>query len=395
MSYFRKDSLKVAIDLTALLPEATGVDHYMKRLVLTLPKIDDGNQYTIFVNYEDRHLYDGVLPSNFLVLPFCLRARAVRLLFQQVVLPAVAGSWGADVVHSPSFIMPLFKGRQRHVLTIHDMTFFSLPDCHIALRRNALFRCAVLESIRRANIVVVPSHATRQAILDVMPQFYPQHIRVIPNGIGDEFRLLPIEGVRDAISRLQLPPSYILYVGTIEPRKNLERLVESYRRLMIKGEIDEHLVLAGRLGWGYKDLLVQLANTELQGKVHLTGYISQDDLPWVYAGARLFVYPSIAEGFGFPPLEAMACGVPTVSSLSSSLAENLQGAAELVPPDDAEALTGAMRQLLNDEGRRAKCREEGLARAAKFRWEETARHTLDSYLEAACMGESQARDSRR
>lgn len=385
--------MRIAIDLTALLPEPTGVDNYMKSLVLGLGKVDDISQYRIFVNYEDRHLFHGRLPGNFTVTPVCFRPRLVRLLFQQVVLPAAAGIWGAAVVHSPSFIMPVYRGTPRHILTVHDLTFFTLPHCHIPLRRNALYRRAVLESIRRADLVVVPSLATQQAILDVMPQFNPQRIRVIPYGIGDEFRPLPQDGVRNALSRLQLPPSYILYVGTIEPRKNLERLVESYRRLMIKGEIDEHLVLAGRLGWGYKDLLAQLADPELQGKVHLTGYILQDDLPWVYAGARLFVYPSIAEGFGFPPLEAMACGVPTISSLSSSLAENLQGAAELVPPDDEEALTTAMRHLLHDEVRRVKYRQEGLARAAKFRWEETARHTLDCYREVACAGDSPARHS--
>ena len=384
--------MKVAIDLTALLPEPTGVDNYMTSLVLGLGKVDDISRYKIFVNYEDRRLFHDRLPGNFTVVPLCFRPRPVRLLFQQVGLPAAAGAWGADVVHSPSFITPMFRGRSRHVLTVHDMTFFSLPGCHIPLRRSAPYRRAVLESIRRADIVIVPSNATRQAILEVMPQFNPQRIRVIPHGVGEEFRPLPEDGVRN-VSRLQLPPSYILYVGTIEPRKNLQRLVESYRKLRIKESIDEHLVLAGRLGWGYKELLAQLDDPALRETVHLIGYVSQSDLPSIYAHARLFVYPSIAEGFGFPPLEAMACGVPTISSASSSLAENLQGAAELIPSDDGEALTEAMSQLLHDEARRAKYREEGLARAAKFRWEETARHTLDCYREVVRAGESSARRS--
>ena len=382
--------MRIAIDLTSLLPQPTGVDNYLKQLVLHLCKVDHENQYLILINYEDRHVFQGMLPHNFTRVALCLRPRPVRLLFQQIALPVAAIGWNADVVHSPSFIMPLYRGGQRHVVTIHDMTFFSLPQCHITLRRSSFYKRAVLSSIRRAHMVIAPSYATKQHILDVIPDLAPDHIRVIPQGIGEEFRVYPQAEVRRELSRLCLPSLYILYVGTIEPRKNLQRLVESYRTLVIREGLSEHLVLAGRLGWGYGALMQQLDCPELRGKVHLLGYVTQSDLPWLYAGARLFVYPSLQEGFGFPPLEAMACGVPTISSLSSSLAENLQGAAELVPPDDEEALTAAIRQLLYDEVRREKYRQEGLARIAKFRWEETAQHTLNCYRDVGCSGESPA-----
>jgi glycosyltransferase involved in cell wall biosynthesis len=375
--------MRIAIDLTALLPEATGVDNYLTQLVLHLAWVDHDNQYKVFVNYEDRNLFRGVLPRNFTVVPWCLRPRSTRLLFQQLVLPVAAIRWGADIVHSPSFIMPLYRGKQRHIVTIHDMTSFSLPDCHISLRRSFLYKRVVLESIRRADLVIVPSHATQQHIAQLVPEFSLDRCRVIPEGVSDEFHVYPLEEVRKSIRRLQLPPSYLLYVGTIEPRKNLARLVESYRRLVAQDKIAEHLVLVGRLGWRYKDLLAQLDAPELRGRTHLMGYVSQRDLPWFYAGAKLFIYPSLEEGFGLPPLEAMACGVPTISSHSSALAENLQGAAELVPPDDVAALTSAMRRLLNDESLRAKHKVEGLACAARFRWEETARQTLDCYFAVA------------
>ena len=371
--------MRIAIDLTALLPKPTGVDNYLKQLVLHLGCVDDDNQYRVFVNYEDRNLFKGTLPSNFTVVPLCLRPRPFRLLFQQLALPLSVTRWGADVVHSPSFIMPLYRGNPRHVVTVHDMTFFSLPNCHISLRRSFLYKLAVLESIRRADLVIAPSRATQQHIMRVMPDFPSHLIRVIPQGVGDEFRLYPHEEVRNAVRRLQLPSSYILYVGTIEPRKNLPRLVESYRRLIAKDQITEHLVLVGRLGWDYKDLLPQLERPELRGRTHLMGYVNQKELPWFYAGAKLFVYPSLAEGFGFPPLEAMACGVPTISSDSSSLAENLHGAAELVPPDDVTALTSAISRVLHDESLQTKLKAQGLARAARFHWMETARETLNCY----------------
>lgn len=377
------NNMKVAIDLTALLPEATGVDIYLRNLVLSLGELDHHNRYTIFVNYEDRHLFDDILPPNFAVVPLCLRSRPVRLFFQQVALPVATRVWGIEVLHSPSFFMPFYRGRQRHLLTVYDMTFFSLPQYHTRLRRSAPFRRMVSWSIRRTDLVSVPSQFTRQEILYLMPEVSTELIRVIPPGIGKEFRPEARKKVSAEIRRLGAFWPYILHVGTIEPRKNLQLLVESFRKLIAGGERNEHLVLAGRLGWDYETLLRQLEAPELRGRVHLLGYIPSSDLPWLYRGAELFVYPSLREGFGFPPLEAMACGVPTVAAFSSALAENLRGAAELVPPDDGEALTAAMRRLLSDEQLRAQRREQGLMRAAEFRWEETARQTLRCYQHLA------------
>jgi glycosyltransferase involved in cell wall biosynthesis len=371
--------IQVAIDLTALLPEATGVDNYLMRLVMHLSRIDQTNHYSVFVNYEDLDLFCGWPPPNFTIIPFCLRPRPVRLVSQQVGLPLAARFLGAEVIHSPSFIMPLYRGKQRHLLTIHDMTSFSLPECHIPLRRSALYRRAILTSIRRADLLSVPSRSTQQAILRFVPEIPPERIQYIPAGVGEEFHPRPRHEVHRVTTRLRLPWPYILYVGTIEPRKNLHRLVESYRRLIARGDVREHLVLAGRLGWDSDGLLEQVNLPELHGRVHLPGYIPQDALPCLYAGARLFIFPSLEEGFGFPPLEAMACGVPTIASLSSSLAENLRGAAELVPPDDTDALTSAMRRLLQDSKLYAERRALGLGRAAQFRWEETARQTLNCY----------------
>jgi glycosyltransferase involved in cell wall biosynthesis len=375
--------MRVAIDLTALLPHATGVDNYLRRLVTYLGRLDDQNRYTIFLNYEDRFLFKDRLPGNFTVVPACLRPRPVRLLFQQVGLPAAARGLGVDVLHSPSFLMPLYRGRQRHVLTVYDVTFFTHPDCHIPLRRSQLYRRALLRSIRSADLVTVPSRFTQQGILDLVPDVRPERIKVIAPGVGQEFRPRAADDVQAAIKRLELPAPYILYVGTIEPRKNLRRLVESYRQLIAEREIAEHLVLAGRLGWDYDKFLAEIASPALRGRVHLLGYVAQEDLPWLYAGARLFVYPSLEEGFGFPPLEAMACGIPTLSSLTSSLLENLQGAAELVNPRDAQELTTAMGRLLEDEPHRARLRQEALARVEQFRWEQTARQTLACYQELA------------
>ena len=372
-------AMRVAIDLTALQPEATGVDNYLTHLVVHLGRIDDANRYRVYVNYEDRRRFDGQLPGNFAVVPLSLRPRPVRLLFQQVALPAAALGWNADVVHSPSFIMPFYRGRQRHVLTIYDMTFFSLPEYHTALRRSVYYRRALLGSVRRADLITVPSRSTRDQILRIVRDLPPDRIREVIPGINEEFRVRDPGEVRRQTRRLGLPESYVLHVGTIEPRKNLPNLIEAYRRLVNRSGTDAHLVLAGRLGWSYEEVLFRMSSSELRGRIHAPGYVSQADLPWYYAGAKLFVYPSFQEGFGFPPLEAMACGVPTISSLSTSLTENLAGAAELVPPDDVEALVAAMTRLLQNEQLRDERRRQGLERSARYSWIETARRTLECY----------------
>jgi len=375
--------MRIAIDITALLPQMTGVDNYITQLVWHLAKLDERNEYKIYHNHEDRRMFAGRLPRNFSLTAISLRPRPIRLFAQQVLLPVVTRRWKANIVHSPSFIMPYMRGAARHVLTVHDMTSFSHPQCHIALRRSLLYRRMVLVSLRRTDAVIVHSGATRQAILGYLPDLPPDRIHVTVPGIGEEFRPRDPAWVQEVVTRLTLPQPYILYVGTLEPRKNLPMLLESYRRLLEAGAIKEHLVLAGKVGWKQEALLKQMQAPALRGKVHLVGYVEQQDLPAVYSGARLFVYPSLHEGFGFPPLEAMACGIPTISSQGSSLGENLEGAAKLVSPYDLESLIKAMHELLNDEASWKHYRQEGLVRASKFRWEETARQTLRGYQEVA------------
>ncbi|MGH7217753.1 MAG: glycosyltransferase family 4 protein [Nitrospiraceae bacterium] len=374
--------MKIAIDFTAFIPQMTGVDTYLKQLVLHLAKVDQRNQYMIYHNHEDRRFFADNLPANFSHTSLSVRPRLIRLFSQQILLPVAASAWKADVVHSPSFIMPYIRASARHLLTVHDMTSFSHPHCHIALRRSLLYRRMVLASLRRTDVVLVPSQATRQAILEFLPDLDPDRIHVTVPGMGEEFRLCDPASIQEVVARLTLPQPYILYVGTLEPRKNLPALIESYRRLVETGAIKEHLVLAGKLGWGYEALLKELHEPALRGKVHLAGYVDQKDLPAVYAGARLFVYPSLHEGFGFPPLEAMACGVPVISTLCSSLVENLEGAAELVTPNDITALADAIRRLLTDDALRAARRAQGLKRASRYRWDQTAKQTLVSYQAA-------------
>lgn len=374
--------VRVGLDLTALLPEATGVDVSLLGLARALLHEDRTTAYTLFVNHEDRARFADVA-GRARVLPLCRRPRAVRLTFQQVLLPATAAALGLDVVHSPSFIMPLVRGTARHVLTVHDLTSFSLPDVHVPLRRSAAYQHAVATSIRRADAVTVPSRFVRDALLTRFPDVRAERVRVIPWGIDEAFRARSREDARRGVAHLTLPARYVLFVGTLEPRKNLRALLAAWRYLQQDGRAAGSLVLAGRLGWDYEPMLTALAAPPLAGRVHRLGYVAQDDLPSLYAAADAFVYPSLEEGFGFPPLEAMACGVPVIAADGSALAENLRDAALLVPPTDERALADAIARVQHDVALRDELRRRGLERAARFAWTTAAAAARDCYAAVA------------
>jgi glycosyltransferase involved in cell wall biosynthesis len=355
------------------------VDVALVGLVRALGRVDRESEYTVFVNREDRPLFAGTLPANFTVRALALRPRPSRLLFQQALLPIIAAAGRLDVIHSPSFLQPMVRGGARHVLTVHDLTSFTRPHDHIPLRRSRPYLWGLRASIHRADAVCVPSDAVRAAIASHLGDRAAARVHVVPWGIADELVPVPREAAIARLRHLELREPYVLFVGTIEPRKNVLGLLAAYRALLARMPDAPALVLAGRLGWDYDEALAEIERPELRGRVRRLGYVEARDLPALYAAASVFAYPSLEEGFGFPPLEAMACGVPTIATAGSSLAENLSGAAELVPTGDVGALTDALERLLRDERLRAARSEQGLARAQRFRWEETARSHVALY----------------
>lgn len=376
--------MNIGIDLTALMPHHTGIDRFLvntvRHLALIQPEALDC-RFTVFANREDLALLRGVLPRSFAVHGLCLRPRIFRLFFQQVILPLAAIVLRLDVVHSPSFIIPVFRARARHVLTVHDLTTITLPDVHIPLRRSKAFGLALGRSIRKADLVCVPSRFVKDDIVRRIPGSHSDRIRVIPHGIEEQFTPAAIDRAPDVAKRLGLNAPYILYLGNIDPRKNVDVLIRSYQELVVRGKIEEHLVLAGPLGWGVDEVLRLAKADAIVDRVHFPGYIPDADMPALMAGARLFVFPSQAEGFGFPPLEAMACGVPVIATDTSALAENLTGAAEMVPPNDQDALTDRIRRVLGDRRLAEEMAANGIECASRFRWDANARSLLDCYRE--------------
>ncbi len=373
--------MRVAVDLTSLIAKPTGVDRYITGMISSLLKFHPEHEYFLFINVEDRARIAGLMEGvNARVLSLSRYQRPARLFLQQVLLPAIVRARQIDVVHSPAFIMPWFRGRAGHVLTVHDMTSFLLPQYHPQSRRGRLYEAAVRGSVLRADLVSVPSQAVRNDVLQLVPGVPTDRVRAIPCGVDDAFAPRSPGEVAPVLERLGVKWPYILYLGTLDPRKNLPRLVESYARLVERG-CAEHLVLGGQYGWSVSELLSKAGRPAIRDRVHMLGYVAEADLPFLYSGARVFAYPSLLEGFGFPPLEAMACGTPVVASESSSLSDNLAGGAVLVPPDDVDALTAALERMLADEAWRKRYVTAGLERAACFRWEAFAHATEACYRE--------------
>jgi glycosyltransferase involved in cell wall biosynthesis len=280
--------------------------------------------------------------------------------------------------------MPLWSLRGRHLLTVHDVTFFSMPGVYRGLHRSAAFRAMVRASVLRAGMINVPSHNTRSELLQCISELPAERVRVTPWGLDTRFSPACHAEVATHRTRLKLPERYVLFVGTVEPRKNLLTLLEGFQRFVSRHPSSEvALVIAGRDGWQAQDVYAAADSPELRGRVRFLGYVSDADLVWLYRGASLFAYLSLHEGFGFPPLEAMACGAPVLASRGSALEENLNGAADLIDPADASACEASFAVLLTDPARRDHLIGLGHQRASSFRWDRTARLVLDCYQELA------------
>jgi glycosyltransferase involved in cell wall biosynthesis len=286
-----------------------------------------------------------------------------------------------ELFHATEHLLPWIR-HARSVFTLHDTAYQLYPRYH--LPRNRLFlRLMMPRFLRRADAVIAVSEATRRDA----QRFYrlnPAKVHVIPEGVEPRFRPLTDPARLDEVrARYDLPPRYILCVSTIEPRKNLTTLLEAYAALLRAGQAqgpdEAGLVLVGGKGWLFAEFFERLRALGLEGKVRLPGYVPEADLPAILGGATVFAYPSRFEGFGLPPLEAMACGVPVVCSNASSLPEVVGDAGLLLPPDDAGAWTEALGRMLKDEPLRGELSARGLARARGFTWEAAADRTLRVY----------------
>jgi glycosyltransferase involved in cell wall biosynthesis len=265
------------------------------------------------------------------------------------------------------------------VVTIHDVSFLRMPET-TEPRTCAICARHIRRTVERADLVLTICAAMADDIRELLA-CRRRKLRAIPLGLSPNFRRPPGEdAIQAARERLRLERPYLLMVSTLEPRKNYEFLIEVFERLQ---GFDGDLVLAGMRGWKYQPILDRLHASPLAARIRHLDYVDESLLPGLYGGAELFVFPTLYEGFGFPPLEAMACGTPVVSSAASSLPEVLGTAAMLVDDYDADHWAGVIARVLASPTERAELRARGLERAAGFTWKETARRTWAVYRELA------------
>jgi len=358
---------------------AAGISRYIAGLVRGLQDADSQDSFTVYLGRQ--RIPDGfVTGSNLRLAPSRLATDRpwVRVLWEQAIQPWALAADRPDLLHSLAFVSPvLWAGRT--VLTIYDLSFLLYPGRFKAANRVYLSTMTRVSS-RRARYVVAISQRTKADVVRMLG-VAAERVEVVPPALEPDFRPPAPEAVAEFRRRRGLPDHFLLYVGTLEPRKNLVVLVRAFKELH-RHDSDLHLVLAGGKGWGYQEVQREIEQAWLQNAVLLPGFIPSGELPLWYAAADVFVYPSLYEGFGLPVLEALACGAPVVCSNVSSLPEAAGDAALQIDPADAEALAAAVTRLRSDAGLRADLRQRGLTHAAQFTQLEMGRRMVALYRRA-------------
>jgi glycosyltransferase involved in cell wall biosynthesis len=364
---------RIAVDLRALVPNETGIGVYTRSLLLELAG-RDGFHYTGLAHRPPREAEElaaaGIATEQ--------EAAPLGVIWQQLRLPRRLDRGDFDLLWSPLITLPL-RCPVPSVATVHDLTTLLLPEAH-RLKVKWSILPFLRPSLERADRLVTISQASARDIAFHFPQA-ARKVRVIYPGIDPEFRPGTPDEIAAVRRDLGAPEGYLLYVGTLEPRKNVGAILDAWESLQAEDPHVPPLVLVGAYGWGSQHLVQRIA--ALAGKgVRSLGHVDRARLVQVFQGARVFVYPSLYEGFGLPPAEAMACGIPTVVSDASSLPEVVGDAGIRIPAGETGSLALALRDLLQDSGRAAELGARGLERAGRFRWDQAAREMEEVFHEA-------------
>jgi glycosyltransferase involved in cell wall biosynthesis len=376
--------MRIAIDYTAAARQGAGIGRYARELIDAVLASTSPHDFVLLTataglgeswTYAQQQLREmAARPTGLTFRDLPLTDDWMARLWQRLRLPLPA-EWitgRVDVFYSPDFVLPPLHRNTRALLTVHDLSFLRHPET-FPPKLGAYLNQAVPRSVARADHILADSEATRRDLIDLL-SVPPSKVTTLYGGVTPRFNP---QAADDERARLQTQYGvgahpYILAVGTVQPRKNYVRLMEACDPLAAPRNLD--LVIVGRPAWLSEPIITA---AEQRPYVHLMGFFADADLPALYRQAEVLAFPSVYEGFGFPSLEAMACGTPVVASTASSVPEVVGDAGLLVDPLDVPAWTEALAQTLDDQTLRARLREAGLARAATFTWARTAQAWLD------------------
>jgi glycosyltransferase involved in cell wall biosynthesis/radical SAM superfamily enzyme YgiQ (UPF0313 family) len=365
--------MRIAFDGTSLRPHRTGVGYYTEHLLHHLAAEAHDDEIVVVSNRDVETA--APLPSSIRVATS--GRRVPRMVWMQTGAPAALRHEQVDVAHFTNGMLPIASPVPT-VVTIHDMSLRLYPRYHPA--RRVLLNAPLVDlAARHADAIVTVSETAKRDIVRLY-KLDPGRVHVVHEAAAPSFRRIVDPAELDRVRlRYQLADRIILYVGTIEPRKNLPKLIEAFASRKRAGDLSHHLVCVGPYGWLSRGLDDLIQHTKVSHAIHFTGYVPFEDLPALYSLAELFVYPSMYEGFGLPVIEAMACGTPVITGRAAALAEVGGDAVEQVERMDADALGDAMARLARDPERRAALSYNAQARALRFSWSRAARETMEVY----------------
>ena len=363
--------MRIGIDTRIVHYARGGIRNYVLHLLGALAALDEDADYYVLHSRKDRnpprprpnfHSVACWTPSHHRLERWALGIEIARLRL--------------DLLHSPDFIPPAF-GYRRSIITIHDLNFLHYPQ-FLTSESHRYYNRQIEWAVHRADHILADSHATKSDLISLL-DVSSEKVTVVHLAADPAFRPLPEAQTTRVIARYGLEPGYLLFVGTLEPRKNLPGLLQAYRLLLDAEVTTAPLVLIGGKGWLYDEVFERIKVLHLTERVRFLHDVPDVDLPGLYNSASVLTTPSFYEGFGLPALEAMACGTPVVVAERASLPEVVGKAGLLVNPDAPDDIAWALACVLTEEPLRARMRELGLVQAARFTWAETARKTLAIY----------------
>jgi len=371
--------MRIGLNAQILTDGRTGVTRFAKNVIQLLPEIGTAHEFVIFGNPLDIDIKHRI---NAKLIPTSesINSSAKRIIWEQTVLPRLIKKNNIDLMYYPDHTSPVFKIKAKVIISVHDVSTFAVPDT-VGIARRIYKKTVIRRSVKLCDAIITGSEATKKEMAKYLPDSV-RKIRVIPYGLEESFNPVKDKIVLSSIKeKYNLTTPFVLHVGTIEARKNIIRIVRVFAKGRRNHQWKHSLVLVGMPGYGFDKIEKSIVEEGVKDSVIITGHVDNNDLPGIYSLADALIYPSLYEGFGFPPLEAMKCGCPVVSSYSTSLPEVIGDAGVFVDPYSEDKIFGALQRVITDKKLHEKLVYLGKERIRRFTWKKTVEGILQLITE--------------